>query len=46
MIKDKTQKELLYKHFRAQGWLAQIEVPVVPTIGVTPKALAITDIDV
>jgi hypothetical protein len=46
MTKDKTQKELLYKHFRAQGWLAQIEVPVVPSVGVSSKALTITDIDV
>ena len=46
MIKDRNQKEMLYKHFRAQGWLAQIEVPVIPTVGVSQKAHSITDIDV
>ncbi len=46
MIRDRLQKEMLYKHFRAQGWLAQIEVPVVATVGISRKAPPITDIDV
>jgi hypothetical protein len=46
MIKDRGQKEMLYKHFRAQGWMAQVEVPVVTSGGVNPKAPPVTDIDV
>jgi hypothetical protein len=46
MIKDRPQKERLYRHFRAQGWFAQIEVPVVVSRGVAQRTPLITDIDV
>lgn len=46
MIKDRSQKDLLYKHFRAQGWLAQIEVSVTPNLSVSRSTPQITDIDV
>lgn len=46
MIKDRGQKDLLYKHFRAQGWMAQVEVPIVTPGGVSSNAPPITDIDV
>lgn len=46
MIKDRGQKELLYRHFRAQGWMAQIEVPVLAERGVSRNAPPVTDVDV
>ena len=46
MIKDRIQKEMLYKHFRAQNWMAQIEVPIVTPKGINRKSPPVTDIDV
>lgn len=46
MIKDRDQKEMLYKHFRAQGWMAQIEVPIATERGISKKTPQVTDIDV
>lgn len=45
-MKDRNQKEMLYKHFRAQGWMAQIEVPIVTERGIKKKTPQVTDIDV
>ncbi|MFZ5451412.1 MAG: hypothetical protein ACOZF2_06030 [Thermodesulfobacteriota bacterium] len=45
-IKDHDQKEMLYKHFRAQGWMAQIEVPIITEKGIKKKPPQVTDIDV
>ncbi|WP_147447330.1 hypothetical protein [Corallococcus sp. CA054B] len=46
MLKDRAQKEALYRHFRSQGWMAQLEVPVVPDGAVSRHAAPVTDIDV
>lgn len=46
MIKDRNLKEMLYRHFRAQGWMAQIEVPIATEKGVSKNAPQVTDIDV
>ena len=46
MIKDRQQKEMLYRHFRAQGWMAQLEVPIVTARGVSKTAPPVTDVDV
>src|ERR1700733_6394334 len=46
MIKDRHQKEMLYKHFRAQGWMAQVEVPIIAAHGVSKSAPVVTDVDV
>ncbi|WNG33314.1 hypothetical protein F0U61_06560 [Archangium violaceum] len=46
MLKDRAQKDALYRHFRAQGWMAQLEVPVVSENGVSRNAPPVTDIDV
>lgn len=46
MIKDHDLKAMLYRHFRAQGWMAQIEVPIAAERGVSRSAPQVTDIDV
>ncbi len=46
MIKDRDLKELLYRHFRAQGWMAQIEVSIATEKGVSKNTPQVTDIDV
>jgi hypothetical protein len=46
VIKDRGQKDMLYKHFRAQGWMAQVEVPLSTPHGVSSNSPPITDIDV
>lgn len=46
MLKDRPQKDRVYKHFRAQGWLAQLEVPVTSLRGVSRNAPQVTDVDV
>jgi hypothetical protein len=45
-VKDAGQKELLYRHFRARGWYALIEVPVYNRGGESGNKYQITDIDV
>jgi hypothetical protein len=45
-VKDAGQKDLLYRHFRAQGWFPVVEVAVAPRGGVADKEKLITDIDV
>lgn len=46
MIRDRGQKEMLYRHFRAQGWFAQVEVPIFVEDGVESRPRAVTDVDV
>jgi len=46
VIKDRPLKEMLYRHFRARGWMAQPEVPVLVGQGVAPNSPPVTDIDV
>ena len=44
--KDRSQKDLLCRHFGAQGWYVQPEVPVFHQGGVHEQQKPITDIDV
>jgi hypothetical protein len=46
VIKDRAQKQMLYRHFRAQGWMAQVEVPIVTLRGVSKSSPLVTDVDV
>ncbi|EKK02898.1 hypothetical protein RBSH_01591 [Rhodopirellula baltica SH28] len=46
MMKDAKQKDLLFKHFSAQGWFSIPEVPVYFSAGEHHKQKLITDIDV
>jgi hypothetical protein len=46
MISDRHQKEMLYRHFRAHGWMAQIEVPIITAHGLSKTAPPVTDVDV
>lgn len=45
-MKDAMQKDLLCKHFNAQGWYVQPEIPVFHKGGIHEKKKLITDIDV
>ena len=45
-MKDAQQKDLLYRHFRAQGWFALLEVPVKHRAGLDGKPKLVTDVDV
>ena len=45
-MKDEGQKELLFKHFSAQGHYVQVEVPVYHSGGLREQDKLITDIDV
>lgn len=46
MIQDRQLKDMLYKHFKARGWLVQMEVPILATNGIANIPPPITDIDV
>ncbi|MFN3194260.1 MAG: hypothetical protein ACE361_27375 [Aureliella sp.] len=46
MMKDAKQKDLLFKHFSAQGWFSIPEIPVYFSGGEHHKQKLITDIDV
>ncbi len=45
-MQDAAQKDMLYRHFRAQGWYALVEVPVYNTRGQEAKPRLVTDVDV
>lgn len=45
-MKDSLQKERLFKHFSAQNWYTQIEVPVFFRGGLDESRKLITDVDV
>lgn len=45
-MKDAAQKEMIFKHFTAQGWYALVEIPVFPAGGLDEENKVITDIDV
>ncbi|MBK9649695.1 MAG: hypothetical protein IPO67_31845 [Deltaproteobacteria bacterium] len=46
MNKDAGQKDMLYRHFRCQGWYALLEVPVFYGRGYEHKPKLVTDVDV
>jgi hypothetical protein len=45
-VKDAGQKDLLYRHFRAQGWFVLVEVPVATRGSAGAVERLVTDIDV
>lgn len=45
-MRDAGQKDLLYRHFRAQGWFAMVEVPITERRGGGEREKLVTDIDV
>jgi len=45
-MKDATQKDMLCRHFGAQGWYVQLEVPVFNRDGILESRKLIADVDV